>query len=94
MRASTASTHTLFSTGCSPYFDWQALGLAYSHRGAHASHVRECPSKLDRRRSSSNMRTSILTTAGRPSTACRTPRADNGSRRTCARMLLRAAVVG
>ena len=23
-------THVVFSTGCTPYFDWQALGLAYS----------------------------------------------------------------
>ena len=25
------STHVVFSTGCTTYFDWQAIGLAYSH---------------------------------------------------------------
>ena len=25
------STHIVFSTGCTPYFDWQSLGLAHSH---------------------------------------------------------------
>ena len=27
-------THALFSTGCTPYFDWQSIGLAYSARSA------------------------------------------------------------
>lgn len=52
------STHTVFSTGCSPYFDWQALGLAYSHRdsgqaGQLTRLISECPSEADRARSSS-----------------------------------------
>jgi hypothetical protein len=36
------STHVVFSTGCSAYFDWQSLGLAYSH-----AHVRQ-PGRLTR----------------------------------------------
>ena len=32
MKSTTSDTAVLFSTGCSPYFDWQSLGLAYSAR--------------------------------------------------------------
>ena len=32
MYAPRGGTHTVFSTGCSSYFDWQSAGLAYSHR--------------------------------------------------------------
>ena len=50
------STHTLFSTGCSAYFDWQALGLAHSHResqqpGKLTRLISECPDDRARVRS-------------------------------------------
>lgn len=34
MPTSSGGTHALFSTGCTPYFDWQSIGLAYSARSA------------------------------------------------------------
>lgn len=52
-----AETHAVFSTGCSAYFDWQALGLAYSARDAgqpelHITRlVSSCPDQHARDRS-------------------------------------------
>ena len=40
--ASRPTTEVVFSTGCTPFFDWQAIGLAYSHQ-----HVRQ-PGSLTR----------------------------------------------
>ena len=34
MPTASGGTHALFSTGCTPYFDWQSIGLAYSARSA------------------------------------------------------------
>lgn len=31
-RAEPHNIHTVFSTECSPYFDWQSVGLVHSHR--------------------------------------------------------------
>lgn len=49
------STHIVFSTGCSEYFDWQSLGLAYSHLhvrqpGRLTRLVSQCPDEETRRR--------------------------------------------
>ena len=51
-----STTHTVFSTGCNAYFDWQALGLAHSHRysgqpGALTRLLSECGDAVSRGRS-------------------------------------------
>ena len=51
-------THIVFSTGCTPYFDWQSLGLAFSHRhsqqpGRLTRLLSECADEAARARSAS-----------------------------------------
>ena len=53
--AAPRSTHVVFSTGCTSFFDWQSLGLAYSHAHAQQSGrltrlLSRCPDDESRRR--------------------------------------------